>query len=210
MEGTQDDAARPGPGATIDEHPLGLSWVLEEVMARASHALVDDGRVWLVDPVDVPAAVERAVALGTPAGVVQLLDRHNRDCATLAARLGVPHLRVPDAVPGSPFEAIPAVRAPGWRETALWWPERSALIVAEVLGSAAYMTGGSGTVGMHLMLRPLAPGRLRRYEPEHLLMGHGPGVHGPAAATELERAHARARRDLPRVLAKLPLAYRPR
>lgn len=206
MTGTGHDAGRRGRDAMVEEHPLGLSWVLDETMARASHALVEDGRVWLVDPVDVPDAVERAVALGTPAGVLQLLDRHGRDCAALAGRLGVPHLRVPDAVPGSPFEAIPAVRMPGWRETALWWPERAALIVAEVLGSNAYYTGGSGSVGMHFMLRPLAPGRLRGYEPEHLLFGHGRGVHGPAAAAELERAHARARRDLPRVLAKLPSA----
>ena len=54
--------------------------------------------------------------------MLQLLDRHNRDCAEVAQRLGVPHLKVPDAVPGSPFEAIPALRVPGWKETALWWP----------------------------------------------------------------------------------------
>ena len=30
-------------------------------------------------------------ALGEIAGVLQLLDRHNRDCAPLAERFGVPH-----------------------------------------------------------------------------------------------------------------------
>jgi hypothetical protein len=194
---------------SYDEYEFGLTWVLDEFMERASHALVDDGRLWLVDPVAVDEALERALALGTPAGVLQLLDRHNRDCAALAAELGVPHLRVPDELPGTPFEAIPAVRVPRWRETALWWPARRALVVAEVIGTNEYYTGGRpGRAGMHVLLRPAAPGRLRGYEPEHLLLGHGAGLHGGEAAVELERAHARARRDLPRVLAKLPSAMR--
>ena len=46
-------------------------------------------------------AIERALTLGEPAGVLQLLDRHNRDCAALAARLGVPHLVAPTSLPGS-------------------------------------------------------------------------------------------------------------
>src|SRR3954452_16331917 len=103
------------PRIDVEEHELGLSWVAEEPMERAFHALVDGGRVWLVDPLDGPE-IEDAAALGEPAGVLQLLDRHNRDCAAVAARLGVPHLSVPDSVPDSPFEAIPAMRAPGWRE----------------------------------------------------------------------------------------------
>src|SRR6188472_990482 len=107
--------------AKIDDFGCGFSWVMREAMTRTSHALATDEGVWLIDPVDEPEAMERAAALGTPAGVLQLLDRHNRDCAAIAERLGVPHLRVPDAVPGSPFEAIPVVRVPRWRETALWW-----------------------------------------------------------------------------------------
>jgi hypothetical protein len=77
-------------------------------------------------------------------------------------------------------------------------------VVAEVVGSNAFYTGGNGSVGMHPFLRALPPRRLRGFEPEHLLMGHGAGVHGPDAAAELERAHARARRDIPRVLAQAP------
>jgi hypothetical protein len=193
---------------TYDEYEFGFSWILEEWMQRASHALLVDGRVWLVDPVAVDEAIERATALGPPAGVLQLLDRHDRDCRALAARLGVPHLNVPDRVPGTPFAAIPAVRSRRWRETALWWPERSALVVAEVVGANDLYTGGAGGVGMHPFLRPFVPGAVRGYAPEHLLLGHGPGLHGPAAAEQLERAHRRARRDLPRVLARLPLAGR--
>src|SRR5689334_21316721 len=105
----------------LDEQPFGLTWVLDEPMQRASHALADGGRVWLVDPVDVPEALDRVSALGTPAGVLQLLDRHNRDAAQIAGRLGVPHLRLPDAVPDSPFEMVKVIDVPGWHERALWW-----------------------------------------------------------------------------------------
>ena len=191
---------------TYDEYEFGLSWVLQEPMERTSHALVVDGRVWLVDPVAVDEALERVRELGEPAGVLQLLDRHNRDCAKLAAQLGVPHLKVPDAAP--PFDALPLVRIPGWKETALWWPAKRALIVAEAVSSSEVFTGGAARVGVHFLLRPLPPTRLRAYAPEHLLMGHGAGVHGPYAAAELDRAYARSRRDLPRVLAKLPFAAR--
>jgi hypothetical protein len=187
-----------------DEYEFGFSWVLEELMQRTSHALVLEGQVWLVDPIAFDEAVDRAAGLGEIAGVLQLLDRHNRDCAQLAERYGVPHLKVPDAVPGTPLKAIPVVRFPGWKETALWWPEQEALIVAEVVGTNEYYTGGRAAVGMHPMLRALPPKGLRSYSPRHLLMGHGAGVHGAAATPGLRQAHQRARRDIPRVLAKLP------
>lgn len=190
-----------------EEHALGLTWVVEEPMERAFHALADDGRFWLVDPLDGPQ-IDEARALGEPAAVLQLLDRHDRDCAAIAARLGVPHLKVPDSVPGSPFEAIAALRMPGWRETALWWPARKALVVAELLAANPMHTGGERRVGMHLFLRPWPPRSLRGHRPEHLLLGHGHAVHGPEAATELETAYARARWDLPRVLLGLPGAVR--
>jgi len=82
-----------------DEYAFGFTWVLEEGMQRSSHALVVDGRVWLVDPVAFDEALERAAGLGEIAGVLQLLDRHNRACAAFAERLDVPHYRVP-------FEAV--------------------------------------------------------------------------------------------------------
>jgi len=66
-----------------DFGPDGFGWVVEEAMTRTSHALAADAKVWLVDPIDWPEAIERALTLGEPAGVVQLLDRHQRDCAAL-------------------------------------------------------------------------------------------------------------------------------
>jgi hypothetical protein len=187
-----------------DEYAFGFSWVLEETMQRTSHALIVDGKIWLVDPVAFDEALDRAAGLGEIAGVLQLLDRHGRDCAALAGRFGVPLHKVPDSVPGTPFRAIPVVRFPGWKETALWWPEHEALVVAEVVGGNKIYTAGCGAAGMHPMLRPLPPRGLRSYSPRHLLMGHGSGVHGAAATPALRQAHERARRDIPRVLAKLP------
>jgi hypothetical protein len=107
--------------------------------------------------------------------VLQLLDRHKRDCAALAARLGVPHHDVPEDVPGSPFEVIRVLRRPGWKESALWWPEQRALVVAEALGTTEHFTLGHGPVGVHPLLRLTPPWALRGYVPDHLLVGHGKG-----------------------------------
>jgi hypothetical protein len=195
--------------AAVSEFTLGVTWEIDEAARRTSHAIrTDDGRVWLVDPVDHPDALTRVAKLGEPAAVLQLVDRHNRDCAAIAARLGVPHLGVPDAVPGSPFEAIPVLRMKRWRETALWWPQRELLVVAEAIGTAVAFTAGHGAVGMHPILRPRPPAALRGYAPEHLLVGHGPPVHGAAARDGIDWAYAHARRDIPRLLASLPRLVR--
>jgi hypothetical protein len=187
-----------------DEFGCGLSWVLDEPMQRTSHALAAGGRVWFVDPLDTGDAVDRALALGEPAAVVQLLDRHNRDCAALSSRLGVPHLRLPDAIPGSPFEVVTVVHVPKWRELALWWPAERLLAVSETVGTGPMYRGGDIPAGTHFMLRLRPPGALKRFEPEHLLVGHGDGIHGPEAAAALRMAYQRSLRDLPGALARLP------
>ena len=106
----------------LQEHDLGLTWVHREAMARASHALVDDERVWLIDPTDEDEALDRVAALGEPAGVLQLLDRHNRACAQVARRLQVPHIDLPEVLPQAPFDPVWVVRRKGWNEVALDWP----------------------------------------------------------------------------------------
>ena len=186
----------------------GFSWIVDEAMTRTSHALADGGKVWLVDPVDWPDAIDRTLALGEPAGVLQLLDRHNRDCAALAERLDVPLLVAPDEVSGSPFECIAVKRRKRWRETALWWPDSAMLVVAEAVGTNAFYTGGKSPVGVHLLLRMTPPKALAAYEPDRLLVGHGEGVHGPAAAVELRHALEHSRGELPGVLVRLPFAGR--
>lgn len=189
---------------TFEEHPFGLSWIVREAMSRTSHAIVADEQVWLIDPVDHPEALDRVARLGTPAAILQLLDRHGRDCAALAGRLGVPHLVNPDQVPGSPFAPLPVLRLPKWKETALWSPAERLLVVAETVGTNPAWAAGAGPVGIHPMLRLRPPSRLRGFEPEHLLVGHGRGLHGPTAASGLEQAYHRSRRDLPALVSKLP------
>lgn len=185
-----------------NEFAQGFTWVVEEQMERASHALVDDGRVWLIDPVAWEPALERAAALGEPAGVIQLLDRHNRDGEAIARRLGVPLERLPRALPGTPFRCERLIDRRWWREVVLWWPEQSVLVVPESVGTASYFALGR-PLGVHPMLRLTPPYSLRAYEPEHLLVGHGPSLHRAAAAA-LEVALHHARSDIVRGLTMLP------
>ena len=190
---------------SLEKSPVGLTWVVREPIARASHALVDAGRVWLIDPTDEPGVLERVASLGVPAAVLQLLDRHNRDCAAVAARLGVPHRRVPAALPDTPFEVLPVVNVRLWREIALWWPARRTLVVAEAIGTAPTYAPGPSGAGVSIGLRLWPPRRLAAYEPDHLLVGHGGALHGPRATAALREAIERSRRDLPRAFAGLPL-----
>ncbi len=194
----------PDVVAEVHEHPAGLTWVERTVAARAWHALADAGRVWLVDPVDVPDLLPRAAELGEVVGVLQLLDRHGRDGATLAGRLGVPLHRLPAALPGTPFTVLGVLDKPKWREVGLWWMERRVLVVPESVGTGAAFAVGDAPVGVHPMLRLFGVGALRPYEPEVLLVGHGAPVSGPSTAAALERALDRSRRDVPGLLAKLP------
>jgi hypothetical protein len=188
-----------GTIARLEEHAFGLSWLMDEATQRTSHALRSGGRVWLVDPVDHPDAMDLVTALGDPSAVVQLIDRHNRDCAAIAQRLGVPRLKVPDAVPDSPFRTISVLRRRRWQERALWWEQERVLVVAEAIGTAEAFTTGHGAAGMHPILRLFPPGALRGFTPEHLLCGHGPPVNGGDARGGVEWAYAHARRDLPRL-----------
>ncbi|EHN12703.1 hypothetical protein PAI11_03970 [Patulibacter medicamentivorans] len=190
-----------------DDVDFALSWVVDEQMERASHALVDEGRVWLIDPVGWEPALERVVELGTPVAVLQLLDRHARDSDAIARRLGVPLLRLPDALPGTPFEVVPLVRRRWWRESALWWPQRRVLVVPESVGSGSYFALGDGPLGVHPMMRLTPPTALRPFDPEHLLVGHGAPLHHDASAA-LATAIGRSRSDIPRGIARLPKLLR--
>ncbi len=188
-----------------DRGAHGFSWIVDEPATRTAHALASDGRAWLVDPVGHEPALERARALGEPAAVLQLLDRHNRDCASVAAELGVPHLAVPDALPGSPFDVIPLRHAKRWREVALWWPAERTLVVAEAIGTNRFYAPPGRDAGVHLLLRLFPPrDALGAFEPEHFLVGHGEGLHGGAATQGLRDALDHARTGLPRIAARIP------
>jgi hypothetical protein len=193
------------PLRICDESEMGFGWISgpRDWMERASHALVMDGGVWLVDPVDFAGLDERVRAFGEPRAVLQLFGRHGRDCARIAARLGAAHLVTPAEVPGSPFELFRVPGGPGWHESALWWGARRTLVVGEAVGTARYYRAPGRPLGVHPLLRFLRrPAALLGREPEHILVGHGAGLHEdvPAALSEAVR---HARRDLPRVVPRL-------
>jgi hypothetical protein len=186
-----------------DEFDHGFGWqAADEFLQRTSHAVLADGRVWITDPIDAEGIDERINALGEPAGVVQLVDRHPRDCEAVARRLGV-HLHVTPlyGVAGAPFEALVVSRLPFWREVALYFSAERVLVCGDALGSLPYFRAGTERFGVHPLLRLTPPRRaFGGLEPEHLLFGHGEGVHGAQAGPALHEALATARRRLPQTL----------
>lgn len=183
----------------VDEIGFAFGWIAPEprFMQRASHAITSHGRVWIIDPVAEERAMERALELGDPAGVVQLLDRHSRDCSAIAKQLGVPHYEVPlQPPPEAPFEILPLLRRPWWREVALWYPEQRALVCADAVGTAQYYRAPRERLGVSPVLRLTPPRRLLALEPEHVLVGHGEGIHEEATAA-LREAVRLARRRIP-------------
>ncbi len=192
---------------TLQRHALGVTWVEQTAMARAAHGLVEDGQVWLIDPYEDADALAAVAELGKPAAVLQLLDRHNRDCALIAQRLDVALLRLPVETRGTPFEAIPVILNRAWREVALWWAGQQTLVVSEAVGTAPAFALGR-RVGVHPMLRLFPPRKqLSRFGPERLFVGHGEPIESGADAA-LREALAHSRRDLPRLLLSIPKLVR--
>jgi hypothetical protein len=185
--------------AFVDELELGFGWIAPEpaFMRRCSHAVAAGDGVWLIDPVWDEEALERAAGLGEPRGVVQLLDRHGRDCARVAERFGVPLHVVPQAAPpGAPFEVLPLLRNRFWREVALWFGELRTLAVADALGTAQYYRTPAERLAVSPLLRLTPPRRLLAVAPEHVLVGHGAGIHDDATAA-VRDAVTGARRRAP-------------
>ena len=202
---TESFLSRNDPGTDFrfcDEFDGGFGWQLDERMERTSHAVAAENGVWVFDPITWEPALERVRELGEPAGVVQLLDRHERDAPEVAARLGVPHYAVPiHDLPGSGLETVLVVDSRFWRELAVWIPSRRTLVCADALGTAGYFRARAEPLGVHPLLRLRPPRSLGRYEPQHVLCGHGAGVHGPSTPEALREALKTARRRLPKALA---------
>ena len=167
-------------------------------MERASHALLTETGTWLIDPVDNP----RVDALENVAGVIQLLDRHHRDCAAIARRLGVPHYER-----AGPFEFLPVRNTRWWQEVALWWPDRRVLVCGDALGTAAYFRAGDERLAVHPLLR-FRPPRFD-VQPVAILCGHGPGIFDGAEAA-LRQALSTSRRRIPGQLVSAARAWRNR
>ena len=181
----------PGELAVVDRFDGGVGWIAhpEETMQRTSHAVESDGGLWLLDPVDAEGLDDLLEGYADPAGVVVLLDRHKRDAAAIATRhdvpvyvprwmsgiagkLDAPIERFGDSLAG--FETIRLVDNPLWQEAVLF--DGETLVVPEALGTAEHFCAPAETLGVHPMLRPVPPKRLRAYDPDRLLVGHGEGL----------------------------------
>lgn len=204
----------------IDRYDGGVGWLAhpEETMQRASHALVVDGQVWLVDPVDTASIDALFESYGEVAGVVLLLNRHRRDCAEIARRHGV-SVWVPDFFDGvadeldAPVERFRSELADTgyamssvvnnrfWQEALLYNEDTGVLVVPEAVGTAEYFRTDEERLGVHPMLRLTPPRILARLEPDRVLVGHGHGVH-ENAATALREAIDGARRGAPNLMLK--------
>ena len=191
-----------------DEFDGGFGWIAAgELEQRCSHALVADGRVWVVDPLDGHGVEARIRAAGEPAGVLQLLDRHNRDCKELARRLSVPLYVLPETTV-APFEVRSVRRGRWWKEVALWWPGRRVLVCADALGTAPSFRAPGDVVAVHPVLRLRPPTRaFAGLAPGTILCGHGEGVF-EGAEEALADALRTARRRIPAQLAAGLRAWR--
>lgn len=194
----------------VDELEDGFGWQEPARVRRTSHALAAEGRVWVIDPIEGEGVEERIHSLGRPAGVIQLLDRHERACEGFAERLAVPLQVAPVSLPETPFVVLPVLRSRFWAEVALWWPERRVLVCADALGTVPYFRAGSEPAGVHPLLRLRPPRALCGLAAEHLLVGHGEGLHGPETAAAVEEALQTARRRIPLWVAGIPRIVRER
>jgi hypothetical protein len=192
----------------LRRHRVGITWTEPGAMARSAHAVADArGRVWMIDPFEDAEALSAVAELGEPAGVLQLLDRHNRDCHEIAARLEVPLSRLPIDAAGTPFTPIQVLNVPGWHEVALWWAQESVLIVAETVGTSE-LFGLGRRLGVHPLLRLHPPRRqLTTHEPDLLLVGHGPALESEVVEA-LEEAFESSLGDIPKLVATVPRLLR--
>lgn len=208
----------PGSRTVIDRWDDGLGWIAhpDEMMRRASHALLADGGVWVIDPVDAPRVDDLLASLGPVAGVVVLLDRHTRDAAGVARRhdvavhvptwlreavadLDAPVEAFDDELAGTGYRARPVVDRWFWREAAL--VGHGTLVVADALGTASYFRAPGEHLGVHPFLRIVPPrSALTGIEPDRVLVGHGEGVMS-GGTDALADALAGARRRAPRLYA---------
>lgn len=204
----------------IDQWDGGTGWIAypAETMQRASHALVEDGDVWLVDPVDVEGLDDLLADYGSVRGVVTLLDRHKRDTEAIARRHEVP-VFVPEwmdnvrrdlsapvepirrELPESGYDLHRLVDNPVWKEGFLYDEDAETLVVAEAVGTTSYFRTSDERLGVHPALRMKPPTALNRFAPERVLVGHGAGVFEDAA-NALAYALDGARRRTPRLYAK--------
>jgi len=204
----------------IDRWEGGVGWLADpnEDMRRASHALTHEGDVWLVDPVDADGLDELLADEGDVAGVLVLLDRHNRDANAIAKRhdvavhrpawmdsiddgYDVPVRDLGGEVGETGYRVHKLHNTPVWREAYLYRPEDETLVVSESLGTAPFFLTEGERCGVHPALRLLPPHELGNYDVERLFVGHGEGV-TTDTTTAIRDALRNSRRRAPSLYVK--------
>lgn len=208
----------------------GVGWIAypEERMQRTSTALVVEGDVWVIDPVDAPELDALLADLGEVAGVVVGLDRHFRDADDVASRhdvavhapvwmtgvedeVSVPVERFDDELAETGIRTI-KVRdstVPSWQEVAFYRERDGTLVVPEAIGAGGFFLVGDERLGVHPLLRLFPPRDVfGTLSPDRVVTGHGGGVETDATAA-LEDALAGSRRRAPRLYLNLLTLFLP-
>lgn len=178
----------------IERWDHGMTWMAhpEAQMQRASHALVVDDDVWLVDPLDTLDLDDELAELGTVAGVVVLGSEHHRHADRLAARHDVsihlpewfeaeakdfdaPVVPFTDALADTGFTVL-TLKDGFWQEAGLYHPERRTLVVSDTFMTALF-AAQEGRVELFPPARLAPPDEVfDGLDVDRLLVGHGEPV----------------------------------
>lgn len=209
--------------SVIERWENGLTWMAhpDAQMQRESHALVADGDVWLVDPLDGGDLDEQLYGVGRVAGVVVLGSEHHRHADRLAARhdvsIHLPEWFEPDAkaFDADVIEFTDALADTGveaikleegfWQEAGLHHPDRRTLAVSDTFMTALF-SSQAGRVELFPPTRFDPPtDALADLAVDRLLVGHGQPVFEDARA-RMDRALAMEYRSTPTaIIGSLPI-----
>lgn len=205
----------------IDRWNGGVGWIAypEEEGERASHAIVGEDGVWIIDPLDAPGIDDLVAEYGDVAGVAVLSSYHARDAGQIARRHGVSVYiprwmnRIPERVDApielednvlgdAGFKTLHVEPLTLYQEAIAYREADGTLIVPDLLSSGTGYPVGDERIGLMIGLRPFPPRDLfAGVEPERILFGHGEGVFQDAEEA-LDTALAGARKRFPRALAE--------
>lgn len=212
-----------GPGdevTVVRRWENGVTWMAHPntEMRRASHALVVGRGVWLVDPLDAGGLDEELASLGTAAGVVVLTNSHGRHADRIADRHDVA-IHVPacfddpaddfdapvetfdEELADTGFELVWEKDAAGWKEGALYHPDRGTLVVPDALATCLF-TSEQGRLEVFPLFRWSPPRQeLGTLDVDRVLVGHGEPVLENAQEA-LDAALAVSRREVPSAIAR--------
>ncbi|MFB6186007.1 MAG: hypothetical protein ABEI86_03965 [Halobacteriaceae archaeon] len=207
-------SGKPANATRIDEWHSGFGWIAypDELIQRASHGLIHNGGIWLIDPLLTANLESMITDYGEPVGIVILSSLHTRDAVELAKQFEIP-IHIPESLQITPstntitfseeladtgFKPLKGVSLPWWQEVALY--DGDTLLVGDMLGTAPYFTARDEEIGIHPLLRLFPPSKISKLTPERILTGHGAGIM-EAGTEQLQTAFNHARLQIPQVWA---------